>query len=351
MAKVRRYSSMPLPISINTFFACAIASPLPGDTVTQGTPVAITGTISKGAVVVQVKLGATVLGSASIVGLTWSFSWTPQVGDVGAQTINVVATSASAEVATAPGVAVTVASSAFSGDFAALAVSYGLAVRADYRGDMGVSGTQGSGKAAWANQTGDYSAMGFGASTNGIGTVGAGLNSKASVITNGVSQWGIYTAPSAVAPATTNSHIWSIERYPSAPASVGYMHSANGVTLNQAASQANPAANVSLTCGSAGPTTTGVVLNQWYRSRASFVGGGANADLLRIGAHAPAGIATSNTTAGLTWGWGAAFNGSVPCPMESLRMMRLEGPVAAFLLFDADAAVKAQSFWTNAIEI
>jgi Zn-dependent alcohol dehydrogenase len=78
MAKVRRYTSMPLAVLIGSIFTCAITSPAPAATVTQGTPVTITGTTTAGAVAVQVKLGATVLGSASIVGLDWSYSWTPQ---------------------------------------------------------------------------------------------------------------------------------------------------------------------------------------------------------------------------------------------------------------------------------
>jgi lysophospholipase L1-like esterase len=88
--------------------ACAITSPLPGDLVTPGIPVTITGTITTAATVV-VKLGSTTLGSATVVGLNWSYSWTPQAGDVGARLVNAVATNnIDSSVASAPGVAITV---------------------------------------------------------------------------------------------------------------------------------------------------------------------------------------------------------------------------------------------------
>jgi hypothetical protein len=106
--KIRRYAAMPLPVLAGITFACAITSPAPGASVTQGSPTTITGTLTGAAVVVQVKLGAVVLGSASIVGLTWSYSWTPQSGDLGAQTLNATATSAGGAQASAAGVAVTV---------------------------------------------------------------------------------------------------------------------------------------------------------------------------------------------------------------------------------------------------
>lgn len=144
MAKPRLYSAMPLPILAGIAFACAITSPAPGATVTQGTPVTITGTLTASAVVVQVKLGAIVLGSASIVGLTWSYEWTPQSGDVGAQTINATATSASGTPATAAGVAVTVVSSAQT----PLTLITSVAVRQWLEGHQGVTNVSGA-ASAW----------------------------------------------------------------------------------------------------------------------------------------------------------------------------------------------------------
>jgi hypothetical protein len=91
--------------------ACAITSPTAGASLSQGTPVTITGTISVPGTVV-VKLGGVTLGSATVVGFNWSYSWTPQVGDVGAQTLNATVTaSVGGGTANAPGVAVTVAAS------------------------------------------------------------------------------------------------------------------------------------------------------------------------------------------------------------------------------------------------
>lgn len=89
-------------------FSCAITSPSAGASVSQGVPVTITGTISQAGTVV-VKLGSTTLGSATMAGLSWSYSWTPQSGDAGAQTINAVATAtADSSIANAPGIAITV---------------------------------------------------------------------------------------------------------------------------------------------------------------------------------------------------------------------------------------------------
>lgn len=102
---------------------------------------------------------------------------------------------------------------AFSGDFAALATTYSLTVKGFWRGDLGVSGTTGTGKALWTNQSGTFGniAPDVGA-TDGIGSVGAGLNGRASVITNGSTQRGAYTATAQVAPNTTNLHKWIIAR-------------------------------------------------------------------------------------------------------------------------------------------
>lgn len=91
--------------------ACAITSPTAGATLTQGTPFTITGTINTPGSVV-VKLGSATLGSATMAGLNWSYSWTPLVGDVGAQTLNATATATYGGVTgNAGGVSITVAAS------------------------------------------------------------------------------------------------------------------------------------------------------------------------------------------------------------------------------------------------
>ncbi len=98
-------------------------------------------------------------------------------------------------------------------DYAALAVSNSLTVIGYFRADLGVTGTSGTGKASWANQSGAMSAITpHGGATNGIGSVGAGLNSKASLIQNGVNQKGLMTAPTLAAAGTTNIHKYWIGR-------------------------------------------------------------------------------------------------------------------------------------------
>lgn len=347
--RVRRYTSMPLAILVGVTFACATTSPADGASVTEGTPVNITGTIASGAVTVLVKLGATVLGYASIVGLSWSFTWTPQSGDVGSRTINATATAANGQQANAVGVDVTVASSAFNGAFNTLAASYSLNTRCFRRGDLGVAGTTGTGKTTWANQSGDFSAMTAGSgTTNGFGSVGAGLAGKASVTTDANTQYGTYTAPSATAPATTQHMIYAIQRILATPPSVGYMHDAAPCVVNMLGGQTSPAANANIFCGSPGATTTGVVINQWYAMIFLFKGG---SDIIKIGAHAPTPTGGSNNAPGLTWTFGAAGNGSVKCQLETVLKMHLEGTTANLLAFAADAGTKAQSFWNNSIEI
>lgn len=239
----------------------------------------------------------------------------------------------------------------FAGDFGALAVSYGLAVAEYRRGDLGVTGTTGTGKSSWANQQGRISAItpGTGA-TNGIGAVGTGLNSKASVITDGATQGGTFTDASPVTPGTTNVHDWMIVRFVSSPApNAGYIQNDGGFSaLYVHAGQTAPACNVILLATSPGNPATGVVANQWYLLRSSHIGGN---DILRVGAHAPTPTTLGNHASTNTFSWSASTDGSARLAQEVLCKMRLEGPLAAFQSFDADASVKARSFWSNVIEI
>ena len=91
-----------------------ITTPTAGAALTQNTPVTISGTISA-AGTVNVYEGAVLLGAATISGLTWTYSWTPQAGDVGAQTINATAVIGGASV-NVIGVPVTVAAYNFAAD-------------------------------------------------------------------------------------------------------------------------------------------------------------------------------------------------------------------------------------------
>jgi hypothetical protein len=238
------------------------------------------------------------------------------------------------------------------GDFGALFLSYGLAVRRYNRGDLGVTGTQGTGKASWANQLGDGSAItpGAAASSNGIGSVGTGLNGKASIVTDGTTQNGQYTHPTSSAPGTLNHHIYAVERVLVTPVSVGYMHSANSnPVVFVIGGQTSPAADMLCTNGTPLAQTTGVVINQWYRLRASWTD--SVADELRVGAHATTGIDMGAGAMGTQWGFGAAYNGTVLVSIETLLLMHIEGPKATFLTACADADAKARTYWTTAIEI
>jgi hypothetical protein len=240
------------------------------------------------------------------------------------------------------------AESLFSGDFAALAATFGLTVRGHWRGDMGVSGTLGTGAASWANQMGSASAI-AGADTNGLG-VTAGLGGRAGILLGTATGYGTYTMPAQAAPATTNTHQWWIGRFLATPSGAGTIFiDSTGLNAVQIVSgQTTPAANVWLYNNGAGPTTTGVVINQWYRGYACETGS-AN-DKLRIGANAPAQSATTNTahTTSRTIGASSGINRG---QIELLDFLELEGTLANLLLFDAAAAPQAQSWWTSAIEI
>lgn len=78
-----------------TAIVCSIDDPAAGAALVVLTTVTITGTINvPGAVVLTKTLGATTttLGSATVVGLDWSYSYTLQIGDLGALTFGAAAT-------------------------------------------------------------------------------------------------------------------------------------------------------------------------------------------------------------------------------------------------------------------
>lgn len=243
--------------------------------------------------------------------------------------------------------------SSFSGDFAALAATYSLNVRLFARGDLGVTGTTGTGKSSWANQSGDGSAITFGSgATNGIGSVGA-LNGKATVLGNGATQFGGYTFPSGPLPGTTNRHLYLVQRIVANPgASQGYMHFGTGFGANQYlncfADQTSPAADIVLGNVSPGAQTSGVIINQWYRGKVSFIGG---ADVIRWGAHAPTAVTTGNYQIGNAWSFNHNGSGSAIIGTETALIMHLEGTLANYNLFTAAADPLLATFWSGATAI
>lgn len=241
----------------------------------------------------------------------------------------------------------------FNGDFAALAVTFGLTVNAFLRSDLGLSGSVGTGFAAWHNQVGAATdwVPGVGA-TDGIGQAGSSLNGKASLRGNGSTQLAAYVL-GGLAPSVVNQHVWTIARVLALPSTGnGFLcgTSANGITAFVASGQSSPAANFTqFNAGGAGATTTGVVLNQWYEIGVSFTGS-AN-DQITVGAHAPAAHATSDTAPATGRGWYANGAGANVLSGETMSVMHLSGPLAAFQAFKLAAGPLAQAFWTNAIEI
>lgn len=251
MTKLRRYVSMPLPVFAGVTFACAITSPAVGASVTQGTPLTITGTLTGAAVVVQVKLGSTVLGSASIVGLTWSYSWTPQGGDIGAQTINATATSPSGTQASAVGITITVAAN---GPSAILGAQ--LAWWID-----GVTSTLVDAGGGVLSSATDASGHGFDATF----TVGH----RPSIIASGLSghptfrcttaQYGGNSSFTAVAPGTTPQYYFMVVKSTSLPLS--------GVFLGTAAAGnffVGGGSTIADFNGGGGATSTALTAGVWY---------------------------------------------------------------------------------------
>lgn len=244
--------------------------------------------------------------------------------------------------------AVANSSATFSGNFGALFSSYaGLTVRAYRRGDLGVSGTTGTGVSAWANQTGDASAMAPTAgATNGIGTPTAGLNGHAGLASNGSNQSGAYSFSGAfAAPGTTNLSIWAIGR--TLVAANGWMHSSG--TAFGLYSAGLGGGNLQAWDNGSGMFTNTAVANQWYRIRCTFYG--SNEDL-RIGNKIGSlGSPSGNVAFNASWGWGSLPSGASKLSTEELCFVLVEGPRATFLTAAADADAKSQTFWSSAIEI
>jgi hypothetical protein len=235
---------------------------------------------------------------------------------------------------------------AFGGDFAALAATFSLTVRGFWRGDLGVTGTQGTGKAAWANQSG--SSSGMTGAADGIGSVGTGLNGKASVATNGTSQYGSYTMPAQAAPLTLPQHKWSIVKFTGTAVSKLICADTSSAIAVGGTSETAPDRNLFMFDGASGPSSTGVVRNQWYRARFSFMGNATSA--MRVGAHTQSGDC-GNQAPNPPRSWMCGTGGINLFEAETLCLLELEGTLANFLSFDAAAGPAAQTFWTSAIEI
>ncbi len=110
-------------------FSCVITFPTANSEVAPNVVTTITGTISK-AGTVNVYLGATLLGAATISGLTWSYAWTPANTDGGANTLNATATATvGGATVNATGIPITIAISfanLFSGSLQIIQTDKGL---------------------------------------------------------------------------------------------------------------------------------------------------------------------------------------------------------------------------------
>lgn len=111
--KSRRYTQTALPILVSsaapsvTPIVCALIYPLTTDVVMAGVPVVISGRISRPGTV-----EITGLGAATITGLTWSYTYTPIVGDIGPRVFSATATDAENGTTSMVSVTVTVVAAA-----------------------------------------------------------------------------------------------------------------------------------------------------------------------------------------------------------------------------------------------
>ncbi len=266
---IRRYTSMPLRVNIvdtTGGFACAIVSPIAGASLSVGAAVTVGITTSLPATSVDFRVDGVSVGAATGSGTSWSYSWTPTSGNVGSPVLSAMAVSAAFLVTTSPGVAVAVSSP--TGDFG----SNFTGVLHYLRSDLGI--TQSSGNvSAWAAQVGPSVTPGTSAAQ--IGTVGTGLNGKASIISNSATHYGQYTL-ARPAPATTPSFFWLVWRLLSAP-SAGF----NTIFTDQNSTTCvytdTGATNLKAPGGLA---VTGPV-NVWGRTEVAYTGGSSNS--LRFG--------------------------------------------------------------------
>jgi hypothetical protein len=98
---------------VNRSPSVSITSPAPSGTVYEGKALTITGACADydGPVSsVEVFLGASSLGTATIVGDTWSLAWTPETGQVGAGSLTAVATDDAGQTTTSAAVSITIGS-------------------------------------------------------------------------------------------------------------------------------------------------------------------------------------------------------------------------------------------------
>lgn len=226
-------------------------------------------------------------------------------------------------------------------NFAALAIGAGLGVVGYYRADQGVSGVAGSGSALMKNLSGaDSDIIPDGAATNGIGTLGLGLNSRPSLIQNGATQKGKYTAPALALPGTTNFHKYYLAYQPTgAGAPRGVLQETGGaydVYLSTA---------TLLNLTGTGIAAQAITQDVWQRTRISWTGGAGSE--VKIGsAVAQTGVGSNVAVPNVN-----RFFGDLLCTFRWLMYIELTGPKANFLTFAGLADAVTQTEWSNAIQI
>lgn len=238
----------------------------------------------------------------------------------------------------------------FTGNWAALAVSFGLTVRSYFVSHLGRSGTTGTGITNLANQAGDASAWtpGTGAS-NGIGAAGTGLGGKSSIIADGATQCPVYTL-SGVKPSIVTQHNWGIARFLATPASNAYLFgdSIAGMVAYVASGQTPPAAAVTqYNAGGVGGSVA-TVINQWYEYLVSFTGSAA--DQVIFGSHVGVPTVTNDTAPVGARGYFANGAGANKLNGEFQVHMNLDGPAAAALAFAVAAGPLAKAYYAPSVE-
>jgi len=228
--------------------------------------------------------------------------------------------------------------SAFGGNFGALFTG----VLQYLRSDLGLS-TTGAIVNAWADQSGNGVNVVEATGGVGLGTVTTGLNGHAGIAGGTGGQFGSFTL-NRPPPGTTPTFFWGVARLLTNPgAGQGWLL---GETTAQMLVYAAAGANMSLfNNGGVGPVTAAV--GAWGRFEAAFTN--TVSDYVKFGTPAAATGNAGNADPSAARNLFATSAGGNPGNWELLTLVTMDNVPSAGVL--ADAAAKAQAFYTSAVAI
>ena len=201
------------------------------------------------------------------------------------------------------------------------------------RSDLGIAQAGGN-ITGWTAQIGPSIAVA--PTCTFIGTVGAGLNGKASIIADGANHGGAYTLD-LPAPGTTPTFFWAVWRLLAQPAAAGYLL---GEAPNGNVMFINGASNnlFNYNTGPTGPVA--MPIGSWGRSEGLFANNAL--DYVKFGAtSAVPGVSTGNIDPGSARGLFCLANGTGKLNAELLALVALNNVPTAPQLAAASAGATA----------